>query len=497
MSRITTIVWMLIAVALTASAYFLTRFGGTGTEEVTRLPVFDLSASAIEKLRFKRAGAPVQWVESSGDAAWDLLTEATAGGAGDTRWPVRLENVQSALRQIASMTGEPTDEPGGIDANAEELWAITTAGSRWVMTVGSAQLGGLRTVRVRDPEGRERFFRVERGLIDALLTTGPEPWRDSAVFRDLARVSQVSLASGGESVRLSRSGEKWAVMEPSAPTDGRAIERLFGALARITSTRFIPGDPGTIAQPLAVIEITYIARSGDGAASRVVQRLEIGAPDDLSQNSVRAVYERRVFEAASPTPVSVSRTGLAVGRDPLDPIRANPMAYVSPFPIRTPAPEIGGLRLEQAAAQGGEAGAAGGGSIARVRRTASGWSVAALSMPGAAPANAAPAETPLDEEGVSAMSELLRSATAIPSTWVWRRTAAPTLRPVATATIESLTGAPLEKISIVIVEDPEQSGGETVSVGFATDSVVWAFAPGLTMDTLERIVRASGLEWPG
>ena len=395
------------------------------------------------------------------------------------------------------MTGEVTEEPGGIDANAEELWAVTTSGSRWVMSVGSTQLGGMRTVRVRDPEGRERFFRVERGLIDALLTTGPEPWRDSAVFRDLARVSQVSLASGGESARLSRSGERWAVMEPAAPTDGRAVERLFGGLARITATRFIPGDPGTIAQPLAVIELTYIARSGEGAASRVVQRLEIGAPDDLSQNSVKAVYERRVYEAASPTPVNVSRTGLAVGRDPLDPIRANPMAYVAPFPVRTPAPEIGGLRLEQATARPGEEGGAGAGSTAHVRRTAGGWSVTPLSTPGTTPENATPAETPLAEEGVSAMSELLRSATATPSTWVWRRTNAPKMRAVATATIESLTGAPLEKLAIVIVEDPEQSGGETLSVGFASDSVVWAFAPGLTMDALERVVRACGLNWPG
>ena len=355
MSRNAVLIALILAVVLTGVTLFVVSKNAASPEPTGSL-LIDLPASAVRKMEFRLPRKDTLTLTIDAVHGWEL--SATPAEGKPVHWPVNAGQVISALRQLASASGQITEE--SLPSDAPELTLTDASSQVWHLAVGPVLLGGQRLVQVTTPAGQSQVYRTDGLLFDALVDTGPMPWRDMSIFRDLASVSKLTLGSGDQTVTLMRAGSNWQLTEREALADASQVEALLTRLRGFQADRFEAGTSGETR--LARIEVETTTREPGQAAVVTKQVLEIEGLADLNQESVRAVFHRST-QAVGQEPVVSAMQVCVLPRKKIDTLVTNWQAYISRKPGRTQARDVGVLVLER------------GENRIRLARSVGGWSM--------------------------------------------------------------------------------------------------------------------------
>ncbi|MCC6321765.1 MAG: hypothetical protein IT438_10075 [Phycisphaerales bacterium] len=401
MSMRTTILWLLIAIALGAAALLLMRTpslsggtaggGGGGGVEIG-VPVLRFDPADLKGLRIEHTGNGArEEVERTADG-WSMrvFVPGASPAIPPPAWPVPAVRIQSLTRLMLDARARAAagkDERPGEGATVVTLTFQTAA----PITVRLAErsIAGTAMIEVEsaaaDPAATGSPAVVRAKIDDQLhgLFRGaaPREWRDRTALPAAALdASRIRLTNGkGDIVALGRVQGVWSVREPfSGPADPAAVQHVLGLLGGITIADFLDGGAGAgggaggfAANATALIEHDRRELGGSGAAAdaaaRVITRthtLEIGGPADPSQTRLFARIDK-------------DRTIVIDARSVAD-LRLAAELYAWPHPTRLGPSEIGTIVLKRTANGGDGPAADDGGAMFRrelsnwVRRTAAG-----------------------------------------------------------------------------------------------------------------------------
>lgn len=397
MTNARVIVSLAAALILTVAAVVLLRSpavpgGGTGMTP-TGTGILAVDPARVVEIRVQRpsgaeggAGAGVsERLVKTGTGEWDVLIPTADGG--ERAWPVPATRVRAGLRLLSEAAFSPsagTEWPA--DGKEAGLIFIADDGSHEVVRLSDQRLAG--KVRVRSASGQVGL--IDQGLYDALVTTGPRGWRETAAMPGLGvDASRIRLETPAGTVLLGRVAGRWGLQAPVvAPADQRAVERLIGQLAASEIVRFL--DDSTVEEldvhlrpPVAVVSAETDRRVpvGEEFVRRTERReLRIGRPADIAEKTLFATIGGRSADgAARALPVTVERGAL-------ESISMDAATYLARTSARAVPADVGGVRL-----------LVGEREVREVVRTVDGWMDASDDG----------ARTPLTSEGSSGVGALL------------------------------------------------------------------------------------------
>lgn len=444
MSKGAVLASLVVAVVLAGAAYLLLGQRAAAHEQATIIP---LDPAAVAKVEFDLPRQPTRAAVLDGTGGWELLT--IRDRVETERWPLILEHVQGAIRLLTTMEGDKASADGFEPAGT--IRVHDRAGAIWIVQFDSERLSGRRRVRIESPSAKVMWHRVDSGLIDALVETDPSAWRDARLLAGLSQPDRISLEAGGESVTLTRTGDRWRVVEADAPADSDTVQQLIQMLTSLSATRFIAearagGEPDA----LGLISVSSSRRSMIAGEMRTVTTradIRLGAAN-LSLDAIEVEIVRwreRDGETAGPW-----TTRAILPRQHLDSIRRGVLPYLAKRTITVPETEAGGIDLAQGS---------------RLRRTLDGWRIEDGRTLTAAES--------------AAVLDLIRTLGS-PAARV--TLADGTLDDASELTIVSIGGAPLERTSVSVRESP--AGDRLVT---RVGRVVREYPPGAGVLALETI----------
>ncbi len=202
----------------------------------------------------------------------------------------RVRNLLDDLKGLKAQR-----EVAGADADlapfglSEPEVVVRTAGAAAVLAVGSG-----------NPAGDARYVRAEGGAVKLAAGAGLGSFlTDAGELRskDLldgfpwARLGSVSIRQpSGDTVRLSKSGEAWAIEAPfAAEADGEAVDRMLEKIRWARVESFLDEDPAEVEATLGRGLRVELAAEGEGAPLT----LRVAETDDGSVWAARSARDAR------------------------------------------------------------------------------------------------------------------------------------------------------------------------------------------------------------
>lgn len=362
MSIKTTIVWLLVAIALGAAALLMLNRsgggGGAGTPAVGQ-PIMNFDAGALRSVRIEHADGSREAVEHGADG-WRMRVKVAgrADGAGD--WPVPSNRIESLARlmldarvRAAATKGDSLgDQPTVVTLTFEEGLPI-------VVKLADRSIAGTALVEVErmGKPGETLRAKVDDQLHGLFRGGAPREWRDRTALPAAGlEASRIRLSnSAGDMISLGRVQGQWSLREPvAAPANPAAVQRLMGLLAGIKVADFMDGGGGSAGAaftPGATVLIEHDRRELTGGASpseaeaRVKTEshtLEIGGPADSSGARLLARIDKARMVVIDARSVAELRLDAAL--------------FAWPHPTRLSPSEIGTIVLKRTVSSAGEEG---------------------------------------------------------------------------------------------------------------------------------------------
>lgn len=314
--------------------------------------ILSFKPGEVERIVVSTPGQPRQMIEKptnsksilGADAEWQLVIDgAKPGDAGTTApWPLESAKMQSLLRVLSEMRAV------ALPAAGMELGAATTAeiflsDNRTIkLSLAERTLAGTGLIQIdASPAPAARALVPDQ--IHAVFTSpGPREWRDPFPLGGIAPdASRIRIEGKGKPLVLGKIDGKWSLREPvQAPADPIAVQRLLGALGKISIADFL--DAGVAAKNSGL-------EKPSGSVTIEADRRTIppgGAEPKISTDTV-------VLSLGSAADAAVSRLYCSVGgkrtvlinsasvRD----IGADPGAVVWPHPLRETPADIGTVAI--------------------------------------------------------------------------------------------------------------------------------------------------------
>lgn len=346
------------------------------------------------------------------NTGWELIAVDARSGRS-MRWPVMRERVDSLLRVLA--TADVTRSSERAASTQQSLTLADDQGWQRTLRFGEPGLGGRVAVTIDADASLGPALapsEIAASLFDA---AGPLRWIDVRPLGPLERIDRVKYTfRGGESkaagavVELTRSADRWAMLEPvAASADASRVEAALAPLAGLqaegmTQVLGVGELPDGLDPNAPRIELSQVIRDTAGSHSVRQVVLRVGPSTEGARPTTRVHVA--LFESAG-TGAEASLVASYLTRVPSGALEGmiglSPGALLAPIALRVPARDIGSIEI-----------AAGLEQRATVERTVEGWSLRHPPTP-AGPGRAA--SQPLDAQSVEAIESLLRTLSQNPA----------------------------------------------------------------------------------
>lgn len=404
--------------------------------------VATLDTTKIREVTVTSPGATSPTATITRDAGLDvwLLRE------GVNVWPAGDAQVRGFLRLVSQLSRQPVDGSTSAPGGATVVRLTREGAEAIVLHIAPTAVGG----RVAVFEESSQITRLaEAGLATLFSRDSLAAWRSQQPIAAMAgQPSRVVVDASGRRLELARLQERWTLATPVvAPAERARVEALLQGVARLTATRMLSEDTSRentgLDSPTAIVRVvTNVPAPVAGGAARVVeQELTLGAASDASGNAF--------FASATAKDASGVLWGpqiMTVSREAMTSLVADSTSYIALRATQVPAPDIGSMLLSRCdtcmmAPKLEPVTEAAANDVALTRRE-QGWSMARgdASAQAASSVQAAFAISTLRQLCETPADKVLTSAPA-------------GVVPVATITLRSIAGAPLDVMAIGEIAD--------------------------------------------
>ncbi len=404
--------------------------------------VATLDTTKIREVTVTAAGATSPTATITRDTVLDvwLLRE------GASLWPAGDAPVRGFLRLVSQLSRQPVDGATTAPSGATVVRLTRDGAEPIVLHIAPTAVGG----RVAVFEEGSKITRLaEAGLATLFSRDALAAWRAQQPIAALAgQPARVVVDASGRRLELARLQERWTLATPVvAPAERVRVDSLLQGIARLTATRMLSEvtsrENTGLDSPTAVVRVvTNVPAAVAGGAARVIeQELTLGAASDASGN---AFFASAVAKDASG--VLWGPQIMTVSREAMTSLVADSTSYIALRATQVPAPDVGSLLLSRCdgcvtAAKLEPVTKPAAGDVVLARRE-QGWG---MSRGDAAPQAASSVQAAF---AVSTLRQLCET----PADKVLTSAPAGVVH-VATITLRSIAGAPLDVVAIGEIAD--------------------------------------------
>ncbi|HZW08613.1 MAG TPA: hypothetical protein VFF69_01800 [Phycisphaerales bacterium] len=424
--------------------------------------------SQVREVVVEPAGGPAQRLLRTGPDRWEIELPAQGEGAA-VRWPAATERVHGFLRILDRLRAAPAEAPGAAPA----LWATIVAegGERVAIGLPAAPLGGRAVVQAGPDRASARPLVTTDELNRLLVGPGLSGWLDPRVFAGIeGQPVEVAVLSGGDEMRLVRSGGGWRIGSPfEAAAEASLVQELLVGLQALP---FTAADASVAAErsgaPAAtsvriVTEARRPAAGGEVVAEQATHELRtLGAPDAGGRIGATVEILESAAEGSEATAAGPLHVELDASR--LTALVRQPAFYLARRVLHGTAGDIHGFVFQYPS-----------GAERRWDRVGEGWAVAGAPVP---PAGAAALDN---------LAALLTETPAPIAAWAGEA-GAPGAEPVAEIACLGFGGAEIGRLALSVAPPPAAAADQRQHAVAITAGVARYYPPEAVVEILRWIV---------
>ncbi|HLP84328.1 MAG TPA: DUF4340 domain-containing protein [Phycisphaerales bacterium] len=309
-------------------------------QQVLTDAVATLDTTTIREVSVTPAGAREPSTTITRDDALDVWLLRENGRV----WPAGDAQVRGLLRLVSQLTRQPVDSATTAPSGATVV-KLKRDGEAIVLHIAPTAVGG----RVAVFEEGSKITRLaEAGLATLFTRDSLAAWRSQQPVATLSgQPARVVVDASGRRLELARLQERWTLTTPVvAPAERARVDALLQGVARLTATRIL--DDATTREntgldsPTAVVRVvTNVPAPVAGGAARVIeQELTLGAASDASGNAFFASVI-----AKDGSSVLWGPQIMTVSRDAMTSLVADSTSYIALRATQVPAPDVGSILL--------------------------------------------------------------------------------------------------------------------------------------------------------
>ncbi len=289
----TTLILLIVLIAVGLVILFTRDSGGTKTETAQESKLLNINSADVTRLAFSSDDG-LQITMEKADGKWQLTEPVKA--------PAEESAVDSLVDAVTGLKSRGQVDTSGADAATTgldqphfKLEVITKDGKTTKIDVGSrSATGGSLYIR-RD--GQSQADVVPAALADA-LDKPLKDWRSAKLFTVASpEIKQIRVATTQGSIELQRLGDDWKVTQPtSMPADPSAASDWAMAVSNLRAEDFVgstkPADQARrygLDRPVMTIAFSTTAPSTQPAATQPsFTKIEFGQYDSVLKKDVYA-----------------------------------------------------------------------------------------------------------------------------------------------------------------------------------------------------------------
>ncbi len=220
------------------------------------LRILSFKPGEVERIVVSTPGQPRQVIEKptnsksilGADAEWQLVIDgAKQGESAAQPWPLESAKMQSLLRVLSEMRAAAVPA-AGMELGAATIAEIFLTGNRTIkLSLAERTLAGTGLIQIDAPPAAGARALVPDQIHAVFTDPGARGWRDPFPLGGIAPdASRIRIEGKGKPLVLGKIDGKWSLREPvQAPADPVAVQRLLGALGKISIADFL--DSGVAA----------------------------------------------------------------------------------------------------------------------------------------------------------------------------------------------------------------------------------------------------------
>jgi hypothetical protein len=300
---------LLVTVICLGSALLLLPERDAASAEAVRVVPF--APAEITEVSVELPGGARQRLLRTEADRWSIELPSRDDTSPPVRWPASIDRVHGFLRIIDRLRAMPADES---PADAPTRWVRVVGANDATISLGlpTTSLGGRAVVHVSEgSEGKPRPLLTSDELTRLLAGQALLNWLDARAFAGLdGRVTEVSISSAGNEMRLARAPGGWRVATPfDSPAEDALVEELLRNLQLLpfASPAAPAGPPRGKASDATVISLVSEVRrpgaDGEVTGETFTHTLRTLAPTDAA-GRIRAA-----LESSAPTAPGATTAG--------------------------------------------------------------------------------------------------------------------------------------------------------------------------------------------
>jgi hypothetical protein len=213
----------------------------TDTEDKGRAgqKLVDLSTANVNKVVVTPASGDKLAFERSGIAEWRITSPVNA--------PADAFKVDDLVREVTELrtSGRTDVKDKGLDTPQYVIEVTDKEGKTTKINVGSrSAVGDILYVKL---EGHDQADLVSASIVDQLEKPVSEYRKTKLLTTSNDKITGVTVKHDGQTLKLTKSGEKWQVVEPKQMAgDSGQISTLLSAITGLNAVKFVAeqvGDP--------------------------------------------------------------------------------------------------------------------------------------------------------------------------------------------------------------------------------------------------------------